>query len=108
MPGIELTFFIVATMGLCVGFMLKSVLIMKRAMLSSAYTEPRPLLLLIPPHQPVGWGCTRSWEGTQLGQLTPTDQRDIPYHITSFSAYKAGKRGTFGAMAFVFPSHRYT
>jgi len=27
-------------------------------LLSSAYTEPRPFLLLTPPHQRVGWGCT--------------------------------------------------
>ena len=59
-------------------------------LLSSAYTEPRPLLPLTPPAS--SWGCTRSWEGTQLGQLTPTDQRDIPYHMTSWSAYKAGGR----------------
>ena len=80
-------------------------------LLSSAYTESRPFLLLTPPHQRAGWGCTRSWEGTQLGQLTPTAQRDIPDHMTSCSAYKAGgrrgKAGTIGAMAFVFPSHRY-
>jgi len=25
----------------------------------------------------------RSWEGTELGQLTQTDQSDIPYHMTS-------------------------
>jgi len=42
--------------------------------------------------QQVGWGCTRSWEGTQPGQLTPTDQRNIPYHKTSCSTYKAGGR----------------
>jgi len=39
-------------------------------LLTSAYTESRPFLLLAPPHQRVGWGCTRSWEGTQPGQLT--------------------------------------
>ena len=81
-------------------------------LLSSAYTESRPFLLLTPPHQQEGWGCTRTWEGTQLGQLTPTDQRDIPHHMASCSAYKAGGRrrkgGTFGVMAFVFPIHRYT
>ena len=38
-------------------------------------------------------GVHRSWDGTQTGQLTPTDQRDIPYHMTLCSAYKArGKR----------------
>ena len=61
--------------------------------LSSAYTESRPFLLLTPPCQRVGWGCTRSWEGTQPGQLTPTDQTDIPYHMASCSAIKSwGKK----------------
>jgi len=45
----------------------------------------------------------------QPGQLSPADQRDIPYHTVSFSAYKAGgrrrKRGMFGVMAFVFPDN---
>jgi len=27
----------------------------------------------------------RSWEGTELGQLTKTGQKDIPYHMTSSS-----------------------
>ncbi|KAK4814940.1 hypothetical protein QYF61_006884 [Mycteria americana] len=35
------------------------------------------------------WGCTRSWEGAQLGELTPTGQRAIPYHMGSCSARKA-------------------
>ena len=34
-------------------------------LLSSACTESRPFLLLTPPYQRVGWGCTRGWEGTQ-------------------------------------------
>ncbi|XP_052652319.1 uncharacterized protein LOC128145747 isoform X5 [Harpia harpyja] len=55
----------------------------------SAYTESRSFLLLTPPHQQGGWGGTRSSEGTQLGQLMPTDPRDIPDHMTSCSAYKA-------------------
>lgn len=24
-----------------------------------------------------GWGCTRIWGGTKLGQLTPTDESNI-------------------------------
>ncbi|XP_074989722.1 LOW QUALITY PROTEIN: tubulin alpha-8 chain-like [Calonectris borealis] len=59
-------------------------------LLSRAYTGSRPFLLLTPPHQRGGWGGTRSWEGTQPGQLTPTDQMDIPYHMTSCSAIKLG------------------
>ena len=103
-------------MGLRFGFVLKTVLVDNTGMflllLSSAYTQSRSCLLLTPPHQWVGWGCTRSWEGTQPGQLTPTDQRDIPYHMTSCSAYKArGRRrkwGMFGVMVFVFTGNHYT
>jgi len=32
--------------------------------------------------------CMGSWEGTRPGQLTPSDQRDIPCHMVSCSAYK--------------------
>lgn len=39
----------------------------------------RPFLLLTLPHQPAE-GCTRSWEGTLLGQLNVP--KDIPYPIT--------------------------
>ena len=76
-------------------------------LLSSAYTESRPFLLLTPPYQRVGWGWAKSWEGTQPEQLTPPDQSDIPDHMTLYSATKAvGKEegGTFGIVAFVFPS----
>jgi len=80
-------------------------------LLSCAYTASRPFLLLTPPHQQVSSGCTRSWEGTQLGQLTPTDENNIPYHTMSCSACKAGERGrkwgTFGVMAFLFSSSHY-
>ena len=78
-----------ATFWICAGNSVGNTA-MFQLLLSSAYTESRPFLLLTPPHQRVGWGCT-SWEGTQLGQLTPTDQRDIPYHMMSCSAYKAGE-----------------
>ena len=61
-------------------------------LLTGAYTASRPFLLLTPPHQWVGWGGTSSWEGTQPGQLTPTDPRHIPDHMTSCSAYRAGGR----------------
>ena len=67
--------------------------------LSSAYTESRPFLPLTPPHQRVGSGSTRSWERTQLGQLTPTDQRDIPYHMTSCSVYKLQGAGRGAVIA---------
>jgi len=62
-------------------------------------------------HHPTSWGCTRGWEGTQLGQLTPADQRDILYHVMLWSAYKAGgrrrKRRIFRVMVFVFLSKLY-
>ncbi|KAK4815496.1 hypothetical protein QYF61_003054 [Mycteria americana] len=52
-----------------------------------AQTEERQRI-----HQRVGWECTRSWEGTWLGQLTPTDQRDIPYRMASRLTIKLGVR----------------
>jgi len=58
--------------------------------LSSAYTASGPFLLLTLPSQQVGWAGTRSWEGTQLGQLIPTEKRDIPYHMTSCSEKNPG------------------
>jgi len=61
-------------------------------LLSRAYRESRPFPLLNPPLQQAGWGCTRSWEGTPPGQLTPADQRDVAYCTTPCSAYKAGGR----------------
>jgi len=36
--------------------------------------------------------CTRRWEGAQPGQLTQTGQRDIPYCMMSWSAYKLGRK----------------
>lgn len=53
-------------------------------------------------------GKVREWEGTQLGQLTPTEQGDIPCHMTTCSAIKTDRRIRKGVMvvfmAFVFPS----
>jgi len=52
------------------------------------------------------------WEGAQPGSLPKLANRNIPYHMMSCSAYKAGRRRrkgrTFEAMAFAFPSNRYT
>ena len=48
------------------------------------------------PPSPAGWGWARSRSrgGTQPGQLTPTDQRDVPDQMASCSAYKSwGKEG---------------
>lgn len=40
--------------------------------------------------------CTRSWKGAQLGQLTPTEHRDIPYLMAPCSAHKTRGRGRKG------------
>lgn len=42
-------------------------------------------LQLLDPCQQEGWRGTSSWEGTKPGQLTPTEQRDTPYHTASQS-----------------------
>lgn len=81
-------------------------------LLSNICTESRHFLLLVASHQWQGCGCTSSWEGTQLNQLTPTDPRDILYHMSPCSACKAGgrrrKEDRIGVMAFVFPSRGYS
>ena len=67
-------------MGLHPGFVLETVLIIQGCFhyCWAALTQSQGLFLFItPPCQWAGWGCTRSQEGTQLGQLTPTDQRGI-------------------------------
>jgi len=42
---------------------------------------------------------TRSWEGTQPGQLTQTSQRDIRYCTMSCSVYKQGELSGGAAIA---------
>lgn len=91
---LEFIFFIGVSMELCFWFVTKTVLI------KSAYTEPRSFLLLT--SQWGVWVCTRSWEGSQLGQLTPSDQRAIPYHSIHnlrccAQQIKLGEKGQQGA-----------
>lgn len=80
----------------------------------SAYTvssKSFPVFLILA-CQRVGWVYMRSWEVTQPGQMIPTDQRDILYHMTLCSAMKAlGKNeemGTSRVMMLVFPSNHHT
>lgn len=68
----------------------------------------RPFVLLTPSHQTGGWGYTKHWERTQLGQLSPTDERDIPDPMAPCSVYKVGEEeGRDGDIwsDVVFPSH---
>jgi len=51
-------------------------------------TEPRPFSEKGP----------RSWEGTELGQLTQTVQRDIPYHMTSCRRSSEGGGSSSGSL----------
>lgn len=50
--------------------------------LNRAERELRNFLLLLPLHWEGGWGCTKNWENSWPEQLTLTDQRDNPHHIT--------------------------
>lgn len=94
LTGTERIFSIVALMGLCLGFVLEQCRITQGCFhYCWAHTESQPFLLLTPTHQPRGWGCTRSWERTQPGQLNPDDPRDIPEHVAPWPAYRAGGGG---------------
>lgn len=61
-------------------------------MLNKSCTASRPFLILLLPWQWAGWECAGICQGTQLVQMTPSDQRDIPDHMMSFSAIKNGRR----------------
>lgn len=54
---------------------------------------------------------TRNWEGTQMGQQTPTNQKDIPAHTATWSADRAGGRRSkwemFRVVLFVLPTFCY-
>lgn len=85
LAGMEVTCFIAAHMVLCFGFVATTVLWL---LLSIVCTASRFHFSPLCPLQQVGQGWTRSWEGTQLGQLARIDQRDIPGHPPSCSATK--------------------
>lgn len=60
--------------GLCFAFVLKTVwTIQGRFHYCLAHTQSRPFLFFTLSQKKVGWGSARTWEGTQLGQLTSTD-----------------------------------
>lgn len=80
-------------MSWCFGFMIETVLIMQRyfhycwAVLTQCQS-----LSCLSPHHWVSWGCTGSCDGTQLGQLATSDHSDVPHHMVSCLAYKAGEK----------------
>jgi len=79
-------------------------------LLSSAHKEPR-ILSATPTALPTrSWAWTRDKEGTQPGQLTPTDQRDGPYPMVSCSAITALQKKMRGevvrVMEFVYSRNR--
>lgn len=95
-------------MGLCFVFGLETLLIVPRCF---HYCRTALKQSHGPPHQWGGWVGTRSWEWTQLWQWTPTNPRDVPYHMASCSTYKAEGRkvrgGAFRLMAFCLPNHHH-
>lgn len=78
LAGLELIFFIAAAIQQCFGFSIYNTGMFFH-MADQHSHKVKAFLLLTPPH----WGCTRSWERTQPGQLSPADLRDIPDCITS-------------------------
>lgn len=58
-------------------------------LLSRACIEQRSLFLT---REGAG-RCTRCWEWTQLGQLIPTDQKDVSYHSTRGGSGDVGSDG---------------
>lgn len=60
-----------------------------RAVLTDSRTT-----LAVPPARDLG--CTGSCEGTEPGQLTPTGQRDVPYHLAIKAGGKEEEGWVFG------------
>lgn len=83
------SFFTVATTGCWFGFVLQAVLIVHGVFII-AEQRIHSQGLFCTTHQWAGRGCTRIWEATEPGQMTPSDLRDIPSHMTSCSAHRAG------------------
>ena len=96
----ELTFLIAAHVELCFAYVARVVLITNQSFgyCWAVLAEHQGCLSNLSHQRPVGSGWTNGWEGTQLGQLTPTDQRDILYHMTPCWAiggeWGGGKRGS--------------
>lgn len=80
-------------------------------LLKSACTVSRPFLLLTLPNEWLGCKWARSWEATQLGQVTPTNQRSMSYYMILCSEVKSGegKRsvGMFGVIVSAFQGSCY-
>lgn len=88
--GVKSIFFPVADLG-CVGIGAGSRVDspgMFSFLLCRVDTGSKPFLLLTSPYQQAGWGCTSSWEGTELGQLSTADQRDMTDIRAPCSVYK--------------------
>lgn len=78
MDGIELIFFI-AMLWFCAVKCVDSIKL--------AQSQGLFCLSLCPPKWAC-WMCTKAWEVTQSGHLTPSNQMDLPYCVASCSAQK--------------------
>ena len=91
---IQSIIFIVASMGLCFGFVTKTALITQGCFSYCWAVLSQCQSLFCCSHHPASekmWSWRiRDWEGAQLGQLTPADQRNSPYCMTLCWAISAG------------------
>lgn len=97
--------FLVTAVGPGFGFVLETMVIIQRHLhyCCAALTQSRGFFCYSP-HP-----TSEEAGGTEPGQLTPTDQRKIPYHMDSYSTRwtRRSKRVMFRMMMFVFLSHGY-
>jgi len=92
LAGVVLIFFLVASTGLRFGFVLETVLLYR-----DVFTIAEQCLHRVKASSPsyITPPACRLGVPKKLGGHTAgtADQRDIPYHMTSRSAYKAGEEG---------------
>lgn len=79
--------------------------------LSGADRESKPFFFSHHTTSDQAGGCARDWKRTRVEHRILHDQRHIPYHMTSYSAYKIQgrrrKRERFKMVTFVFATNCY-
>lgn len=92
----QLIFFTVSGMGLCLGFVQNTVMIILRCFCWAGLAQNQDLFCFLYGHaaKEAGEEEKEGKGGDTARTVTPADPRDIPDHVTSCSVYKVrGKRG---------------
>ena len=98
MHGVALTFITAVHMALCFAFVAKKLLITHQCFGYCWIMLPQHqgFHLLPPSPKESGWEWARHWEGTQIGKLFQTGQKDIPPQMSWFAMKEIEEEGAWG------------